>query len=379
MPFPRPTLTALRTRVASYISSALPGADALLRYSNLGITGEVIAAESNGHYGYLDWIAKQAVPFTATGEYLEAWASLKGVTRKPATSASGLIRLAGTDGTVLPSGTPVTRSDGNEYVTAGDATVAGGFVTATLSTTTTGAITNAPTGAVLTLGTAVAGITSTGAASGPLTGGSDVESDDDLRTRMLAVYASPPQGGDADDYVEWALEAPGVTRAWTVRNGMGIGTVVVFFMMDEAEAVHGGFPQGANGVAADEVRDTPAGGDQLIVANYIYPVQPVTALVYAVAPQPNTLAFTIAGIPSASGSVKAAISVAIAGALAGTASPGGVTELSAIEGGIAAVPGSAGFVITIITASAGTVSPGTSGNITSDAGHLPTLGAVTYI
>ena len=55
-------------------------------------------------------------------------------------------------------------------------------------------------------------------------------------------------------------------------------------MMDVSEAAHGGFPQGTNGVAGAETRDTAATGDQLAVANYIYPLRPATALVYACAP-----------------------------------------------------------------------------------------------
>ena len=48
-----------------------------------------------------------------------------------------------------------------------------------------------------------------------------------------------------------------------------------------ARPCHGGFPQGTNGVAALETRDTAATGDQLAVANYLYPLRPVTPIVYA--------------------------------------------------------------------------------------------------
>ena len=39
--------------------------------------------------------------------------------------------------------------------------------------------------------------------------------------------------GDNDDYVAWATEVPGVTRAWCSPNGMGAGTVVVRFVRDD--------------------------------------------------------------------------------------------------------------------------------------------------
>ena len=61
------------------------------------------------------------------------------------------------------------------------------------------------------------------------------------------------------------------TRAWCLPNGMGTGTVALYTMLDNANAQWGGFPQGSNGVATLELRDAAAQGDQLTVANAIYP------------------------------------------------------------------------------------------------------------
>jgi uncharacterized phage protein gp47/JayE len=378
MPFPRPTLSALRARIAAFINSAIPAGAALLRYSNMGIIGDVVAGSESELYGYLDWIALQSVPFTATGEYLEAWAALKGVTRKQATAAIGSALFSGTNGSVLPAGTVLQRADGVTYTVNANQTVSGSTVTVAITATVPGASGDAPNATPLTLASGVSGITSTGAASGPLTGGADVETDAALRSRMLVIYAAPPQGGDADDYVEWALGVPGVTRAWTKALTSGAGTVGVFFMMDVSEAAFNGFPQGTNGVAAAETRDTAATGDQLAVANAIYLLQPVTALVYAIAPVANPIALTINGIAGASTAVKNAISAAITAALLVGASPGGTTNLSAIEAAIAGVAGTAGFVITLVTCPHGTVVPGATGNVTASAGYLNTLGTITY-
>ncbi|EON10601.1 baseplate J family protein, partial [Pandoraea sp. SD6-2] len=68
MPYQRPTLTELQQQVASDIASNVQGADPLLRFANLKITGRVQAGLAHLHYGYIDYIAKQAVPWTATGE-----------------------------------------------------------------------------------------------------------------------------------------------------------------------------------------------------------------------------------------------------------------------------------------------------------------------
>lgn len=385
MPFPRPTLTQIRARVSSYITSAFPG---LLRFSNLSVLGEVLSGESSGHYGYLDYIARQATPFTATDEYLEGWAALKRVFRKPAAAAAGTVNFSGTNGSALPIGTPLARVDGQTYVTTAGGVIAGGIVTVPVIATGPGADGNAATGTGMTLSVGISGIGSEGIVATTIGGGADIEPNDEFRTRMLATYAAPPQGGNATDYVEWAEAVPGVTRAWVKPNSMGAGTITVYFMMDGARSAFGGFPQGSSGVAAAEPRDVAATGDQLTVANAIFDDQPVTALVYAVAPSQNVVTLTIAGIPTSSAGTRAAIAQAFGSALALNASPGGVrlavgtgglTWLSTIESAIARVGGTSGFVITALSASAGTITPGPTGNIQSDDGALPVAGAITFV
>ena len=257
MPFTRPTLTDLRGEAAADISANLPGADALLRFSNLKVLGDVIAAMANGQYGFLDWIALQAVPFTATGEFLEGWAALKGITRQAATPATGPVQFTGTNGAIIPAGTNVVRGDGETYTTNADATVVGTTATVMVTDTTPGAAGNAAAGVIMTLGSAVPNVQSGGVTTANLTGGADVQTDASLRTEMLQAYAAPAQGGDLADYVTWALAVPGVTRAWNAGPGVGAGTVQVYVMLDAAESAFGGFPQGANGVAANETRAAP--------------------------------------------------------------------------------------------------------------------------
>lgn len=375
MPFSRPTLTDLRTQAAQDVAAALPGADPLLRFSNLSILSNVQAAMAYLHYGYLDWIAQQAVPFTATDEYLEGWGALKGVFRLPATQASGAVTFTATNGTTLPASTQLVRGDGKTFTTSAAVTATGGTVTVSATadadpTGLTGAWGNTSIGSVMTVGQSIAGINSSGSVSTAFTGGADLESNDSLRSRILLAYQNPPHGGDASDYVTWARDVPGVTRAWCVPNGNGPGTVLVYVMFDDAESAHGGFPQGSNGVAAAELRDTTATGDQLAVANYIFPLQPVTALVYVLSPLSHVVDFTISGVATASSDTKNAIAAAITGVFRQSSTLTAVSStvnLSDIESAIAAVPATSGFLIT---------SP--AGNIASAAGFLPMLGTITY-
>jgi uncharacterized phage protein gp47/JayE len=350
--------------VATDIQAAIPGSNPFLRFSNLNIMGVAQANLASAHYGYLDWIAKQSVPFTATDEYLFAWGALKGVIPLAATPASGSVTFPGANGSTIPDQTPVSRSDGASFITQGVGTVAGGSVTVTVLAVVAGSAGNCDTSTAMTLGIACAGVQSSGTVPAAFSNGTDDEKVDAYRSRMLQVYANPPQGGSLTDYSEWALACPGVTRAWIEPNGMGAGTVIVRVMMDITESAHGGFPQGTNGVAASDLRSVAATGDQLTVANYIFPLRPVTALVFVVAPIPDPIAFSISGVPLA---YRTAVTAAIADVFFREGSPGGKVLIQHIWAAIASVSGVSDFIVT---------SPAT--DITSSTGHLPTVGTITW-
>ncbi|MCA8260803.1 baseplate J/gp47 family protein [Burkholderia multivorans] len=387
MPFQRKTLSTLMSEVAADISSALQGADVLLRFAVLRVIGKVQAGMSHLQFGYLDWIAKQAVPFTAEDEHLEGWAALKKVYRKPASQAQLTAQFTGSVGKVLSAGTPVVRGDGVSYTTSTTGTVgAGGAVTVTIVADVAGTSGNADPGTVVSLGAAVDGIQTAGTVIGNVSAGADIEKDTDLRDRMLGAYQESPQGGDLGDYVGWAKSVAGVTRAWCAPNGFGAGTVVVYTMWDNAEAGHGGFPQGTDGVSQFDKgpggipRGTVATGDQLVVADSIVSEQPVTALVYSCAPIPNNLTITLSGLTSATTATRAAIFSAIADVLFRNGDPrAGTINRDDISAAIRSVARTSGFLISLIQGVVGTTTTTYPGNITSGFGQLPVLANVLYV
>ncbi|MGY2158626.1 baseplate J/gp47 family protein [Pseudomonas tolaasii] len=374
MPFTRPTLSDLRARVAADITSGLPTADGLLRFSNLQITGKAVAGLAHLNYGYLDWIAKQGVPYTSSGEYLEAWAALKKVYRKTPTKAVGSVSFRGTPGVTVDAGTQVVRGDSATYPSLATAQVAAdGTVVLQVKADVAGEAGNTPVGSLMTLGASIDGVQSTGAVTAAITGGADQESEESLYGRMLEAYQSAPNGGSNSDYPMWARLVPGVTRAWVAPNGFGTGTVVVYAMLDEANAAQGGFPQGTNGISPSDNRVTSgnlAAGDQLIIANTIYPLQPVTAMVYVCAPIASPVPFTITGLTGATLATRAAVAAAISGVLLEQGAPlanGSFVGLSDIDSAVTAIAATKGFVIT---------SP--AANIPNKLGQMPTLGTITW-
>ncbi|AOK33971.1 baseplate J/gp47 family protein [Burkholderia cenocepacia] len=387
MPFQRKTLSTLLAEVAADISSALQGADALLRFGVLRVIGKVQAGMSNLQFGYLDWIAKMAVPFTAEDEYLEGWAALKKVFRKAPSQAKLTAKFTGATGKPLSAGTPVVRGDGVSYTTAATETVGSdGTVTVTIIADVGGVSGNADPGTIVSLSVAVDGIQTAGVVIANVAAGSDIENDDSLRERMLEAYQNPPQGGDLQDYVGWAKDVPGVTRAWCAPNGFGAGTVVIYTMWDNAEASHGGFPQGADGVSQFDKgprgapRGTVASGDQLVVADYIVNLQPVTALVYSCSPIANNLTITLSGLAAATTATRAAIFSAISDVLFRNGDPrAGTINRDDISAAIRSVASTGGFLINLIQGVVGATTTNYPGNITSGFGQLPVLANVLYV
>jgi uncharacterized phage protein gp47/JayE len=306
MSFARPTLPTLIERAIADIESYLPGADARLRRSNLNVLARVSAGAAHGLYGYLAWIAKQILPDTADADILERHASIwLTVGRVPASTARGNARFSGADGAVIPAGTRIKRADGLIYLTTEDAIVAGGTAVAPIVAGEIGQIGNCDAGTPLRLESPLVGVTSTAKVTfAALTGGADMESDDALRERLLDRIKSPPMGGAAHDYIAWALEVPGVTRAWCYPEEMGLGTVTVRFTRDNDSNF---IPD------ADEVATAQA---------YIEARKPVTAHLFVEAPIPVPIAFRLRVTP-ATIVVQAAVEAALRDLLIREAVPEG--------------------------------------------------------
>ncbi len=381
MPFKRKTLSELRTENQQFMQAELEKVGALLRFGNLKVLADMDAGMAHLHYAYLDYIARQSTPFTSTDEWLAGWMALKQIYRKAATAArSPAATVTGTPGKTLSKGAVLNRDDGYQYTTdsaitintAGSATVA---VTAVLPDITDdvtggGASGNADAGTILTLDANAPGIDSSVTLIEPATGGANIESEEDFRLRGLLAYQNPPQGGSDTDYKSWALSVSGITRAWIRRRGMGPGTVVIYIMCDGDDKTNHGFPVGTDGVSQlEEWGAVKATGDQGRVADYMYPLAPVTSLNYVCSPIRREVNFDIAGIQSADSTVVQAIKDAINDLFFDEGNPDGTGKiyLSDLNRVISSVSGTTGYSLEQPAA-----------NIVLAIGELPVLGEVIF-
>lgn len=349
MPFKRPTLTDLNGRIAADIESRLPGADAKLRRNVLNVLARAQAGAAHGLHGHLAWAAQQIMPDTAEAEYLERWASIWKIFRKPAAAATGNITLTGTTGAQIPAGTVLQRSDGAEFATVAAAVLAAGSATVAATAATAGALGNAVAGSTLTLIHPLSGVnpTATVAAEG-LGAGADVEEDDSLRGRVLARIQRPPHGGAEWDYEAWALEVPGITRAWVTPGYLGVGTVGIIIVNDDADPI---------------IPDAAKVGE---VQAYIDERRPVTAQALVLAPVAVPLALTIAVAPNTA-AVQQAVLDELTDFFRREAVPGGTIYISRLREAISTAAGETSHELTVPAA-----------DVLHAAGEIATLGVVTW-
>lgn len=350
MAFQRPTLTDIIDRTFSDLVSRLSLQGALLRRSVVGVLARVLAGASHMLHGHLEWIAKQVIPDTAD-EWLPRWAAIWGVSRKEAEFAGGPVSFnVPGSATVIPALTLLKRSaDGVEYETQADAPVTAGAATATVKAVETGGIGNADAGTSLTLVFPIEGVNSSATvAAGGIVNGSDVEEVETWRARLLARIKQPPHGGANFDYEAWALEVPGVTRAWVYPLHMGAGTVGITFVRD------------------NDTTMIPDAGEVQAVLDYIDARRPVTAEAFVFAPVADPLDFTIAVDP-ATAEIKAAIEAELRDLLAREAEPGGTLYLSRINEAISIAAGE--FDHTLVSPSA---------DVVKATGHIAVMGTITW-
>jgi uncharacterized phage protein gp47/JayE len=345
MPFETPSLPVLISRTQSDLASEA------LRRSDAQVLARTLSGTAYGLYGYLDWIAEQILPDKAEEETLERIAALRlNRPRNAAQPAEGSVSFSAAAGAVLDVDVVLQASDGRMYRVTTGITTALGLNTTTIEAVEPGALGNADAGLQLTLVQPVAGVTNAFTVIAPgLSGGIEKESIESLRARVIRSYRVIPHGGSADDYETWALEFPGVTRAWCRGNYMGPGTVGVFVMRDNDPAP---LP---NPAQLQEIKD------------YIEPLRPVTAELYVRAPTLKPVLYSLHPVPDTT-AVRAAITASLKDLHEREAGLGDKLLISHIREAISSAAGETDHGLTVPSA-----------DVPAAANELLTFGGITWL
>jgi len=345
MPFETPSLPVLIGRTQSDLAS-----DALRR-SDAQVLSRTLSGAAYGLYGYLDWIVEQILPDKADKETLERIAALRlNQPRKPAQPAEGEASFVAAAGAVLDVDAVLQASDGRKYRVSVGVTTVGGMNVASIAAVDAGTLGNADAGLELTLVQPVAGVTNLFTVVAPgLAGGIAKESVESLRARVIRSYRVIPHGGSADDYETWALEVPGITRAWCRGNYLGPGTVGLFVMRD------------------NDLIPVPNPAQLQEVKDYIEPLRPVTAELYVLAPTEKPVLYSIHPVPDTS-AVRAAIQAELIDLHEREAGLGDTLLISHIREAISGAAGETDHSLTV-----------PSVNVTAATNELLTFGGITWL
>lgn len=360
MPFARPTLAELVTRIGGDLRGRLEIDGPLVRKAMVDVIAAVVAGGDHEMHGFLDFMSRQLFATTAEREQLLRLAAPYGITPIAATFADGQATATGTNGTVVPVNAILRFDAATSYrVNESGATVAGGTVTFDVSAVTAGAVGNLATGVVLTFESPVAGLSSTATVASPgLAGGDDGDAGDAgterVRARLLLRLQEPPAGGRDADYEAFALTVAGVTRVWVFANELGLGTVVVRFVRDDDVSI---FPDAGEVAAVQAAEDAE---------------RPITAAVTVLAPTSLSVAFTIRVVPD-NGATRAAIAAELDDLITRVGEPGdgagrGTILLSQIATAIGVAEGVTDYTFTVPSA-----------NVVPTTGQLPVRGTITWV
>jgi uncharacterized phage protein gp47/JayE len=204
-------------------------------YSDQGIKFRVLAGELFNFSSQLDFLEKQMFPTTATGKYLDYHCAERGVTRKQGAKATGSVFFtldSPTESTLLiPKGTVVSTSGENplRFVTTrnGYVSVGGTFAIVDAEAESVGKKYNIAIKKIATLVSQVPGVYSV-TNKDAFEDGEDIETDEELRSRLMYIYKHHNNGTNIAFYKSLAESMDGVYSAGVVPKNRGAGTVDIF-------------------------------------------------------------------------------------------------------------------------------------------------------
>ena len=204
--------------------------------SDIGIRFAVLSAELEAAVKEIEWLKTQMFPSTAVGEYLELHAAQRGLSRKEGTKAVGRVRFFVPDERLsfdvsIPKGTVCAARgyDPVRFETTVDASIPAGGLSVEIPccAVDVGAAGNVGYGKIRELVTSIVGIDSI-INNSEFMGGSDPETDEELRARIIDSFVNPSNGTNKAFYKKTARAVQGVTAVGVIPRNRGAGTVDVF-------------------------------------------------------------------------------------------------------------------------------------------------------
>jgi hypothetical protein len=181
----------------------------------LRVVSFIQAGSQTGLYKYAAERILQVFALTATDEDLDRIGAEYGVVRKPAIAAVLDLTQSALDGTEIDVlNKYIGDSNGVRYIPDAKYIAIDGAVTPRVTSQELGIAGNLNVGNGLTIESQVAGASSVAIVTAIVNLGTERESNDEYRRRVLGEIRTVGGGGNAVDYRTWAEQTPGVFRAF---------------------------------------------------------------------------------------------------------------------------------------------------------------------
>ena len=214
--------TIIKNRILSNMPDSTDKTEGYIAYDSASALGK----ELSSNLSFLDQILAYAFPQTSSGIFLNYNAESRGIVKNLGVKSIGQATFIGTDATLIPKGFLIQTNGGLQYTLDDDAIINSGTVTVSITAIAIGTAYNVASGVINGIPVQQAGITSVNNST-PTTGGTNDETEDELRARILKKVQNPPSCGNKIDYERWAKEVSGVEYAKIIPLWNGNGTVKV--------------------------------------------------------------------------------------------------------------------------------------------------------
>lgn len=217
---PRPSIADLHAATKTEISTRMLNGAPVLPMSNEDVLAFIMSGVANMMHGFVAQGLKESDPKEMCCDNLVIYAARRGIFLQAADRARGVLTITGTPGAVIPANIRFVNDEAQEYkldpsyITNPTALDGGGSAVLFVAASGGGLRYNAPGGTVLTVSSTIPNIDITATVStAGITGGTDDESCDALRARVLDAEEKGTLSTNVDWFVGKTMSFPGVTRA----------------------------------------------------------------------------------------------------------------------------------------------------------------------
>jgi len=219
-----PTLSEIKAQIITDIEGAIGQTSPIFPKAFVRVVATALAGLQWLCYRFAVWCYRQIFTATADEAAVLARGAQYGLAPTVAVAAKLEAEASGDNDITIPAGT-LWYSGDYVYTQTDAEIIAAGVATIEIECLTAGEDGNLENGETISLASPITGVNTDATITDTVTTGEDAESLESFRLQVQERERRRPQGGAAPDYVQWALEVPGIVKAFAHRLTAGYATI----------------------------------------------------------------------------------------------------------------------------------------------------------